>query len=558
MYEKYKNIINLSKLYIKENDASLRIINVKEKTIDKKSFLFWMYVVLFFGIIYLSNEIINYTIKIGKPEIFLNGFLLCMAVLIIIKTIMVSMNVFYFSKEIENILYLPIKPIEILISKFNTILFMNYEFLFIFALVPLFNYGILNFMKSSYILNLMIILIVFPIFATLAISIIMIILMKTIKLFKNKDIMQIIISFGLIFALMSFFGKAIQYVFNNAEYIEQNQEIVLNNINDKIIRINTYFVSVNQTANILQNKEIIFNYLKIILMNGGAFLLFILVGNKLYLKQLLKANFYFKPKNKIIKVNKKIKKNKIGISYLKKEFKMILKNPAFFIQCIYPIIITTIIVSILVIAIVPAYRQIIQGEEYEEIRNNLVFNMEAVCLILSAIQIIGLFNYTSITAFSREGQNAYIMKLIPVGLFKQFIYKAIPQIIINVISGFVILLVINFRIPEIGFKYILVMFGLSVLLTIINSFILCLIDLIMPRLKWDSEYEILKHSRNKLLQYVLIIFNIIFFIFIDNLFEKHRLDISLGVFTGMLTFILVIMNIMINKFKNKLYKKITY
>ena len=95
------------------------------------------------------------------------------------------------------------------------------------------------------------------------------------------------------------------------------------------------------------------------------------------------------------------------------------------------------------------------------------------------------------------------------------------------------------------------------MLTIINSFILCLIDLIMPKLKWDAEYEILKNSKNKLLQYVLIIFNILFLIFINDLFEKHNLNVSLGVLAGILIFILFIFNILILKFKNKLYKKIT-
>ena len=85
---------------------------------------------------------------------------------------------------------------------------------------------------------------------------------------------------------------------------------------------------------------------------------------------------------------------------------------------------------------------------------------------------------------------------------------------LNIISAGAILAVINFQIPAIGLNYIFIIFGLSFLLTIINSFILCLIDLIMPKLKWDAEYEILKNSKNKLLKYLFIIFNILFLIFI--------------------------------------------
>ena len=560
MKDKLKNIFNLSKLFIRENDVNLKIINMETKKINKKSVLFWVYVILIFGLFYISSEVISYMVKIGKPEIFINGFLLFLEVLIIIRTVMVSMNVFYFSKDIENILHLPIKPIEILISKLSTIIFMNYELEILIGIIPFFIYGIYTYAKLSYFFNLVLLLIFFPIFATLIVSIIMIVLMKTIKLFRNKDIMQIAISFILVFGIMFSAGKAIEYVFNNAEFIEENQELILNNINEKIIKINNYFLNINPSANILLSKEILskfINYLKLIIINFVALILFIFLGNKLYLKQLLKANFYTKKKNnKEIKLNKRAKRNKIRISYIKKEFKLILKNPLFFIQSVYPVIMMTIMICVLISALVPAYNEILHREEYKEMLESLKFDIEAVCIILGVIQITGLFNYTSITSFSREGKNAYIMKVLPIGLYKQFIYKNIPQIVLNIISSIVILSVINFQIPAIGIKYILILFVLSFLITIINSNILCLIDLLMPRLEWDAEYEILKNNKNKLLQYVLIIFNILFLVFINKLFEKHNLNISLGVFAGLLICILIIFNVIINKYKNKLFKNI--
>ena len=278
MKDKLNNIFNLSKLFIRENDVNLKIINMETKKINKKSVLFWVYVILIFGLFYISSEVISYMVKIGKPEIFINGFLLFLDFLIIIRTVMVSMNVFYFSKDIENILHLPIKPIEILISKLSTIIFMNYELEILIGIIPFFIYGIYTYAKLSYFFNLVLLLIFFPIFATLIVSIIMIVLMKTIKLFRNKDIMQIAISFILVFGIMFSAGKAIEYVFNNAEYIEENQQLILNNINEKIIKINNYFLNINPSANILLSKEILskfINYLKLIIINFVALILFI-------------------------------------------------------------------------------------------------------------------------------------------------------------------------------------------------------------------------------------------------------------------------------------------
>ena len=78
----------------------------------------------------------------------------------------------------------------------------------------------------------------------------------------------------------------------------------------------------------------------------------------------------------------------------------------------------------------------------------------------------------------------------------------------------------------------------------------------MPKLEWDSEYEILKNSKNKLLQYVLIVFNVLFLNYIEKIFKKSNLDKSLYIFIGILICILIIFNILFSKFKNKLYKNI--
>lgn len=560
MLDKLRNIINLSKLYIKENDPSLKIIDMKTKKFNKKSILFWVYLILFFGTFYISSEIVQYTKRIGKPEIFLNSFLLFIEILVIMRTIIISMNVFYFSKDIENVLHLPIKPIEILIAKLNTVLFMNYELELLFAAVPLLNYGIYNNAELSYIFNLILLLVIFPIFAVLVVSIIMLILMKTIKLFKNRELMQFIIGFMFMFALIFFSNKALTYIFKNAEYINENQELVLSNINNNIVKINSYFLNIKPTANILQEKgifKILFNYLKLIFINVIAFLIFIYLGDKLYLKQLLKANFYTKKKKiKKEKVNKKVKRKSIWDAFITKEFKVLLKNPLFFMQTLYPVFMTTLTVCVIIIALVPVFNKAIHMAENKEILENLKFNIEAVCIIIGITQVVGLLNNSSITAFSRDGKSAYISKSLPISLYKQFIYKNIPQVFINTISSIIILFVIVYKIPVIGIKYYFIIFGISLILTIINSYILCLIDLLMPKLEWDAEYDILKNNKNKLFQYVLIILNILLLVFVNYAFEKHNLDKSLTIFATALGTIFIVFNILLRKYQTRLFNKI--
>lgn len=540
-----KNIINLSKLFIKENNQNFNLI--ENKKLNKKSSLFWMIIILFFGISYISYKLIFYLKQAGEPEIFLNGYFLFLEILLIFQAVILSTNIFYFSRDIENILPLPFKPIEILFAKFNTLISMLYGTELIFAFMPFIIYGIYTDMGFLFYFNLILILFIFPIFIGLVVSVATMLLMKLIKFFKNKDLTQLIISFILIIFIIIFLNYLMKNLFNDFNN--------LNEFNEKLIKINNYFLTINPSINLLLGKNIFINFLKIILINFFGIFIFYFFGNKFYLKQLLKNKFYIK-NNKKINLNKKCKKNKINISYIKKEFKLLFKNPLFFMQIIYSIILLTITISILLIILIPKIIDILNMEEYKETLQNLEFDFECVCLILGLTQIIGLFNYSSVTAFSREGQDAYIMKYLPIDFYKQFIWKNIPQVFVNIISSVFILGVIFCEIPAIGFKYIFIIFILNILLNFINSFILCLIDLFNPKINWKAEYEIFKNNRNKLLQYILIILNILFLIYFNKIFNDYNLDFSLIIFGIILLIIFAIFNLIIFKLKNKLLKKI--
>ena len=551
MEDKIKNILNLSKISVKENQSQLKIINWKTKTIDKGSLLLWAYILLFFGITYVSMKLIEGAKSIGKPELFINGCFLFLEVIIIIKTILLSSNIFFFSRDIENILYLPFKPTDILISKYLSILILNYEIIALFGVIPIFLYGHLTNLGLIYVIKIIPVLILFPILWTSIISIIMMFLIKRVKIFKNKDTLQLVISIILIILIFILLSIAFSNVFSN---IDNDQTENLNEINNKIVAVNRYFININPSINILQKGNNIINFLVLILSSIIALTVFVFLGKKLYLKQILKANFYYK--NTKVKKVRKIKQKGQTISYIKKEFKTIIKNPMFLMQTLYPVIMMTITICVLIITVTPRVTELLNSEEYRDKLQYLTFNIEICCIILGILQFIGLSNYSSVTAFSRDGKDAYIAKYLPISLYKQFIYKNIPQILINTICNIVVLITFKLQIPAIESKYIIILFAISFLLTMINSYILSIIDLLMPKLKWNAEYELFKNNKNKLLQYVLLILNIFLLIFINKMFRDHNLEKSLYTIIATFLVIFVAINYIIYKKKEKMYKKI--
>ena len=552
----FNNIKNLSKIFILDNDQYLNLIDKKNKTINKKSFMAWIILILIFAISWLSQMAMKGLIKVGKPEIFLNGYFLFMQILIIIQSIMLCTNIFYFSKDIEDILFLPIKPIEILISKINTLIFILYNTETILGLIPFSIYGIYTNMGLLFYIRLIIVLLIFPIFSAVIVSIFMICLINILKFVKNKDLLQIVTSFILIGLVMGAMFSGIKYILNSG--IEGNElSSILNTIDDNIIKINKYFIVINPCTNILKNNNIFFNSFKLLIYNIIIFIPFLFIGKKFYLNQLLKTRIYTKNK-KIFKnkINKKIKKNKTGFAYIKKEFKMLFKNPLFFIQCVYPVIIFAITIFAMLFILIPRFRYMLTLDEYKDLAKNIKFDIEVMCIILGLLQVIGLFNRTSITAFSREGKSSYTIKYLPINLYKQFIYKNIPQIFTNTIISISVILLLHFKIPEISVKYMFIIFIISFLLYCINSFILVLIDLINPKINWESQYELLKNNHNKLLQYVLIVLNILFLIYIKNIFEETELNLAIFILLLILILFFIIINLIINKYKNKIFRKI--
>lgn len=557
MIKKIKNIFNLTKIMFKNSFRNPYLINKKTNKINKNSPYIWLVIIVMFAIMFISYKAIGELVKINKEYIFLNIFFLILMVIMIFQVILSSTNVYFFSKDLEILLPLPIKTEELLISKFNTILINLYFSEFIFALFPLIIYGVETYANFNYYFNLIIVLLIFPFLPTLIISIIMMFFIKLSKFIKNKDIFQIVITLLFIFSIFIFeFGvmkNIVNKIDNNEELEKQKVEEEFIKFNNKIEIVNNYFIEINPTIKILQNNKAIFNLFKNIFINFIFFILFILVGQKYYLKNILKnnSNYYLKNNNKI-KINKK---NKIIKAYIEKEFKILFKNPTFFIQCIFPILIT--IITIIIIVVVTRYnlRMFLTSELYNN-EFKISFDLSVVCLILGFLQLLSTIFNVSATSISREGKDSLYMKFMPISLYKQYIYKSIPQILINIIINFIILLLVKILFFEIKVKYLFVTFLISILLSIINSQLMVLVNLINPNLNWSSEYDATKQNTNKLLQYVLTIIIILILVYFNDLFSSINLNIACYlIFLIFLIFILII-NFIIKLNINKIFKKI--
>ena len=117
-----RKIFKLSNIFLLDSYQNLDIINTEKHKINRKSIFLWMLVILMIGILFISNKVIKYLVQRGQAESFINIYFLVLSILVMFQTILVCTNIFYFSKDLEYILPLPIKPTELLISKYITLI----------------------------------------------------------------------------------------------------------------------------------------------------------------------------------------------------------------------------------------------------------------------------------------------------------------------------------------------------------------------------------------------------------------------------------------------------
>ncbi|MCF0125892.1 MAG: hypothetical protein HUJ68_09120 [Clostridia bacterium] len=179
---------------------------------------------------------------------------------------------------------------------------------------------------------------------------------------------------------------------------------------------------------------------------------------------------------------------------------------------------------ILINSLGPFIMQMIQEDEQllKEIKA-LPFDTGQACVILIILQVLYSISSLSLTAISRQGKDAIFMKYIPIDLYKQFLYKNIPQVGLNLFVTIIIMIIAYNIFPNINIIQTIILFTISTIINLLNSFLMLIVDIKRPILNWESEHEITKNNPNKIFQYFFMIAMIIIFMY----FAKVLRDINI-------------------------------
>lgn len=533
-------IVSLTKVLIK-NSFQKYNENNKNKNIVGKVILYILLGAYLMGIFaFLSYGLISTLKQANQESMFIGIFLLGLALLTIIQSIISSTNVFYFSKDIEYILPLPLKSKEILISKLNVILITEYIMEIIFAVTPITIYGIITLQGPMFYIISLLVLIVFPIIPILIATFIIMIIMSFSRRFKNKDRFRLIAPLiGIILAVIMSFSLS-----GTTNYSEEDLLNSLKQANSMVEMVSDNLPIIKPAINAIVNSSFV-EFLKLLGITLILYIVFILIGNKIYFRGVIGNLSSGTKKGKEVKL-KKIKTNSIGKSYIIKEFKVLLKNPIFFIQCVLPSVLMPIIFLGIFIVTLNTNNSQEALNEFKSVLGIYIETPIGLAIIISVTEFLTSMLYIAPTVISRDGQNAIFMKYIPISYYKQLIYKGIPNIFFGTITSTIVIAFI-YILAKPSLLFLLTVFIINLILLILQTLLMELVDLRKPKLEWTTEYAVVKQNLNLLWPVVLNLLEIGIILIISILLN----------FTNYLltAIILIVIHIIITYFVNKyMYK----
>lgn len=465
----------------------------------------------------------------------------------IVFSVFSLVSVFYLSKDSEHLLPLPISGKDIMMSKFIVSLVNEYYILLMFILPCLVGVGIGIDAGIMYYVYTLIIFLLLPIIPSCLVALMILLITRFTGIVKNKDLFMYI-SMGIVLLF------AIGYNFVIQEFIA----IDPNNIgttfgsleNEVIPYFNRIFPFYNSASNALinfNNINGIFSLITFISFNLFSLFIIYFIGDKLYLKALIDTRGSKKKKENLETIAN-FKKKSVFSMLLRKEWIVIKRTPIFMLNIVVIIFLMPII---MLMSFVIGYTS--GGESLVIPDSSVIFSYVESSFVYLIVLVVGVF-FTSFsvggsTAISREGGNAWVMKAIPVSVFKQINVKVFFASILDLIGVLIVAIIpmIMFKIPL--YYGLCVLIPLIIITFLINYFNIYL-DLRKPKIKWSDESVAVKQNFNAFISIMFTLGVSCLFGITAYLFYKYNIEMNVIILSGIISLICgIILAIVICLFK---------
>lgn len=187
---------------------------------------------------------------------------------------------------------------------------------------------------------------------------------------------------------------------------------------------------------------------------------------------------------------KKIKQTNKTTAYLKKEWRLLFRTPAFATNCIGSVLIFPFLLLFMTMFSQDQKMMISIISSMQKESNFMYY------IIIAGLAIglfIGCVNMVSATALSREGSNYIVMKYLPFSYRKQIHAKMLLGIILGIIGDLLTVLAFTSALSFAWYYYLLLFISMCIS-TILSNELCMLVDMYKPKLVWEQEVSAVKQN----------------------------------------------------------------
>ncbi len=434
----------------------------------------------------LTTQLIKLDAGSNAAELFLQ----LTAVFSFVFGLNVIFSVFYFSGDIESLLPLPLRSSQIIASKFTAALISESFMEFIIIIAVFAGYIIAAGLPFYTWIIAVFGMITLPIVPLAYCAVICIIVMLITGFVKNKDTVNKItgvLTFAVIIGLAALVSKSGGL---DTEHLVQ----ALSDRNNSLIGImGIIFPHISFLINSMTEHTIL-NLLCYIGINILAIAVFMIIAEVFYLDTVAGVSKSAVSKKKTLEKSiSSVKAGHPAVTYLKKEFRILFRTPAYFMNCILINLIWPIFLYLIYVlqGKTNFLDSFIDGIHSGNERYVLIFvlGVSAVSVLVTAANCIAS------SALTREGSHLAFIKYIPMSYMAQINIKALVSIIISG-AGMLIYVIAASVYLHLGIMLMTFCCVISLLSVAFASYFGIFMDSINPKLIWDSELNALRGNYN--------------------------------------------------------------
>jgi len=448
-----------------------------------------------YGYLKLIKGLYGVLQPLGQEQAILTFGLLAGQFLILLFGLYYVVSAFYFSKDLGMLIPLPLKPFEVMMSKFTVIL-VN-EYLTVLAIVApvLVYFGILAKAGFSYWMKALVVYLLLPVIPLAIVSLLVVGMMRVVNLSRKKDALIIVGSLILITA-----GLGLQFVLNRSAGSKPDAEAMakfFTSPDSLLRRVGAGFPPSVWATKALTGGFSGAGLLNLLIFAGTSLALLygiLVMAEKLFYRGLVGIGEISGRRKTLsqAEMSRMISSGRRPVKAIfRREWRIMNRTPIFLLNGV----LTVILIPVLFIVMARS------GTGDNAFILKAMGSAKPVYIILAAagfLLISGCLNGTSSSTFSREGSQFWMSKVIPVTPREQVIAKFLHSYVIALVgiaAGLVVVIaVLRLKAAVCVAAAAFALTG-AVALTAVGM----IIDLARPLLEWTNPQKAIKQNLNVLL-----------------------------------------------------------